>query len=74
MREGATDATGVDLFLQFCLNDVGVCMGGEEVTCVHGLSWPHVADVNTVLYTVKQPGDPGLVGVVYELALELRVS
>ena len=56
-------------FLQFCLNNV--CVGGEEVACIHGLSWPYVADVNAVLYAVKQPGNPSHVKVV---ALKLRVS
>ena len=42
--------------------------------CIHGFSWPHVIDVDTVGDSGEQPGDPGLVRVMFELALEVRVA
>ena len=51
-----------------------MCASGEKVVCVHGLAWPHVANVDALLDAVKQPGNPSLVGVISQLPLKLRVS
>ena len=50
------------------------CVCEEKVVCIHGLSWSHVADVDAMGDSGEQPGDPGLVRVMCELALEVRVS
>ena len=52
LRKWATNTAGVYLFGQLSSDDLWVSVCRGEVGCVHGLSRPHVANVDAVLNAV----------------------
>ena len=63
-RARADDAANSTLLLQLSSDNVRVQMGRWKIRCCALAPRAHVAEENPFVNGLKQPGNPGLVGVV----------